>query len=98
MWSIMTVSRGSRAVLSMPPNAGGSSAAQQQRVAAGPAGLGIAARAHVGDAVVQPFVARQVLDHHRARPQRLRRIPEKARQHAVLETLDVDLQRIDMVD
>jgi len=41
----------------------------QQAVAAGLSGLGVAARAHVGNAVVLPFVARQVFDHHRARPQ-----------------------------
>ena len=47
-----------------------SSTSNQQRIAAGSAGLDITARAHVGDAVFQPFVFRQVLDHHRARPQR----------------------------
>lgn len=29
----------------------------QQRIAAGPGGLGVAAGAHAGDAVVEPFVA-----------------------------------------
>ena len=48
--------------------AGGSSGSYQKRVAAGPAGLGITARAHVGDAVVQPVVLRQMFDHHRTRP------------------------------
>src|SRR5437879_12901782 len=74
------------------------SVAQQQRVAAGPAGLAIAAREHIGDAVLKPLVARQMLDHDRARPQRLRSISEKADEDTVLETFDVDLQRIDFHD
>src|ERR1700730_6926986 len=65
--------------------------AHQQRVAAGLAGLGVAARAHFGDAVLQPFVARQMLDHDGAGPQRRRRFPEEARQDAILIALDVDL-------
>src|SRR5665213_4388241 len=71
---------------------------QQQRIAAGPAGLGVSARKHVGDAVILPFGARQMLDHHRTRPQRLRRFLEETGQHAVFKTLDIDLQRIDAVD
>ena len=39
-----------------------------------------------------------MLDHHRAGPQRLRRLLEEAGQHAVLIALDVDLQRIDADD
>src|SRR4029078_10799768 len=39
-----------------------------------------------------------MLDHHRARPQRLRRVAEEADQHAVLKPLDVDLERIDLAD
>src|SRR6266702_8533686 len=39
-----------------------------------------------------------MLDDNRARPQRGRRIAEEADQHAVLKTLDVDLQRIDLGD
>src|SRR5258705_13519238 len=72
-----------------------SSAAQQQRVAAGPAGRRVAASKHAGDAIFQPFAFRQMLDHHCARPERWWRIPEKSRQHAILVALDVDLQRVD---
>jgi hypothetical protein len=36
-----------------------------------------------------------MLDHHRARPQGLRRFREEAGENAILKTLDVDLQRID---
>src|SRR5450631_4673857 len=90
MWSIMKLSCGS--------SAGGESAAHQQRVAAGLPGRGIAARNHVCNTVVEPFVPRQMLDHNRARPQRWRRLFEEAGQHAVLKTLDIDLQRIDVAD
>ena len=37
-----------------------------------------------------------MLDHDRARPQRGRRLLEEAGQHAVLKTLDVDLQGVDL--
>src|SRR6185437_4658269 len=70
----------------------------QQRVAAGPAGLNVTARDHVGDAIGLPFMTRQMFDHDRARVQGLRRFPEEAGQHAVLKTLDVDLQRIETAD
>src|SRR6266702_2756942 len=39
-----------------------------------------------------------MLDHHRARPQRRWRGLEEAGEHAVLEPLDVDLERIDLRD
>src|ERR1700731_1187721 len=88
MWSIMTISCGS--------SVGENSAAHHQRVAAGLAGRAIAAPNHVCNTVVEPFVPRQMLDHHRARPQRWRRLFEEAGQNTVLIALDIDLQRIDM--
>ena len=39
-----------------------------------------------------------MLDHDRARPQCLRCVGEEAGQHAILKTLDVDLERVDMRD
>ena len=38
-----------------------------------------------------------MLDNHRARPQTLRRLPEEAGQNAIFKSLDIDLQRIDVV-
>src|SRR5690349_15430590 len=49
-----------------------SGAAHQQRIAARLATLRVAAREHVRDAVLQPFIARQMLDDDGAGPQRLR--------------------------
>jgi hypothetical protein len=40
----------------------------QHCIAAGLAGLDVAALAHVGNAVGEPFVPRQMFDHHRTRP------------------------------
>ena len=37
-----------------------------------------------------------MLDHDRARPQRLRRVPEEGNQRAVLETLDVDFECVNL--
>src|SRR5258708_4801040 len=69
---------------------------QQQRVAAGLAGRGIAAREHIVEAVVAPFVARQMLDHDGTWPQRLRRFRKEADQHTVFIAFNVDLERIDV--
>ncbi len=54
------------------------SCAHQHRVASGLAGLLIAARTHVGYAVTEPFVPRQMFDDDRAWPKALRRIAEEA--------------------
>src|ERR1700733_10815176 len=73
-------------------------ATHQHGVAAIPAGLRITARLHVGETVVMPLVARQMFDHHRTRPQAFRGLRKKAGEDAVLISLHVDLQRVDMVD
>src|ERR1700712_5421403 len=65
--------------------------AHQERVAASPAGLDIPACEHVGDTVVDPVVALQMLDRNRARPQGFRCVAEETDQHAILIALDVDL-------
>ena len=39
-----------------------------------------------------------MLDHDRARPQRLRRLGEEAGQHAILKPFDIDLEGVDMCD
>src|SRR6201999_1000262 len=70
----------------------------QQGVAARLAGRDVAAPPHVRDAIVQPFVLRQMFDHDRGWPQRSRRFLEEAGEDPILKTLDVNLQRIDMGD
>jgi hypothetical protein len=44
-----------------------------------------------GDGVVEPFILRQMLDHHCTQPQCRRSVADEAGQHAVSKTFDVDL-------
>src|SRR5262249_20865063 len=72
--------------------------AHENRIAARPAFLAVASCNHIGNAILPPLLARQVLNDDAARPERLRSPRKEAREDAVLKAFDIDLQRVHVVD